>query len=355
MIALAMAAQAAPVVCDPDAAARLVRDADVEPQRVPVTHPWLVPGLARSTGDAETAAAVRAECDAGGELVVQRGEQYDGAGWSAYVVVLSRVERQGCSLVHHRVPISVGIDGDEVRYRIRGPLPEERTPIDDCLEPAVSRLQTVIGGHDDAVRLVLVTDHEGDRVTHTHVAVRTADPTGWTDQILLDPAPARLSDPAGAGPRVRLAPTPSGDTLVVASSDRTAPPCRALGGQTVWERTDAGWVALRGRDALARLASEGLWRYAGDDGWMLILAFDDEEDRHLMVPRMSRFQRRDDEPLYLLDSAGFPGLHAGYVVLTPAPWPTEDLALAARGRWRRNALAYVKRAWAAPPACEDLQ
>ncbi|MEZ4235013.1 MAG: hypothetical protein R3F59_02395 [Myxococcota bacterium] len=352
VIGLAAAALAAPVVCEPGEAARLVRDANIEPTRVPVTHPWLVPGLARAS-QAAAAAAVAQECDAGGELVVQRGDQYEGAGWSAYMVVLSRVELEGCSLVHHRVPISVGIGPEEQpHYTVGEPLPEERTPLDaSCPDPAVWREQTVIDGENTAVRLVLVVDHAGDQVTHSHVAVRTASPAGWEEQVLVTPAPPRLLDPAAAGPLLRLAPTPEGDVFVVASQDRALAPCRALGGQTVWRHAPGGWVASEGRDALRLLAEHALWRYAGDDGWLLILALDDEEDEDLIDPRIRRLQRRDPEPLMKLHSGDFPGLHAGYVVVTPAPWPTEALADAARGRWRRSALAYVKAAWRAPDPC----
>lgn len=350
MIWLAAAAAAAPVVCDPDQAARLLQDAEIRPERVPVTHPWLVPGLARG-GDAGVAAAVARECDGPGELVVQRADQYEDAGWAAYVVVLSRVERDGCSLLHHRLPISVGIGGDAPVYRIRGSLPPERTPIADCPDPAVWREHRVIGGENSAVRLVLVVDREGERVTHSHVAVRTADPTGWSEQILLDPAPPRLLDPTAAGPTVRLARTADRTTLVVASGDRSPPPCRPLGGQTVWRWEAGRWVASEGREALTLLASHGLWRYAGDDGWFLILAIDDEDDEDLMAPRKRRLEKRDPEPLYTLKSADFPGLHAGYVVVTPGPWPTEAEAQAARGRWRRGAVAYVKAAWRASDPC----
>lgn len=50
MIALlGLVGWAAPVVCDPSAAARLVEEARIEPHRVPVTHPRLAPGIDRKS------------------------------------------------------------------------------------------------------------------------------------------------------------------------------------------------------------------------------------------------------------------------------------------------------------------
>jgi hypothetical protein len=67
--------------------------------------------------------------------------------------------------------------------------------------------------------------------------------------------------------------------------------------------------------------------------------------------RMDRLRRRDGDTLYMLDSADFPELNGGFVVVAPAPWPTEAEARRARGRWKRSALAYVKSAWRAPDPC----
>lgn len=356
---------AAPVVCDSAEAARLLVDARIDERRVPVTHPWLVPGLARRAGDARgappgqaaVAAAVAEECAAGGELVVERAEQVEQGSWAAYVVVLSRAERQGCSLVHHRLPISVGFGptAADTTYGLRGELPPERTPLDGCPEPAVWRSQTQLAGGDGAVRLFVVADHRGDAIEHSHVAVRTASPTGWREQVLLDPAPPRLLDPSAGGPLVALASTRDDETLIVASHDRHVGEdgaCTAVGGQVVWRRGPEGvWSAIAQREALTLLAQQGLWRFAGDDGWLLILAQDDEDDRDLVGPRTRRLQRRDPEPLYVLTSSSFPMLYAGFVVITPAPWPTEAEAFRARGRWGRSGWAYVKRAWQAADPC----
>lgn len=221
----------------------------------------------------------------------------------------------------------------------------------DCQVPAAWRQEQVIAGEDDAVRLVLVTDHEGEAIVHTHVAVRRATPGGWSEQVLLDPAPPRLLDPQAAGPTVELARRRDGEPVVVVSHDRTPGLCRPLGGQEVWRATDGVWTSVSGREALTALAREGLWRQAGDDGFLLILGQDDEDDADLVEPRRRRLQRRDPEPLYLMSSSDFPGLVPGFVMIVPAPWPTEAEAEAAKGRWTRSASVYVKQAWIAPDPC----
>jgi hypothetical protein len=303
MVILASIAAAAPVVCDPAEAERVRVDARIDELRAPVTHPWLVPGLARQSGDPDVRAEVARLCAGEGNLFVERADVYEQSGWSSHLLVLSRIEQDGCSLVHHRVPLSVGI----------GPA--------------------------------------GDAIVHTHVAVRRASPEGWSDQILLDPAPPRLLDPTAAGPDLALARSRSGEPLVVLSHDRTADPCVPLGGQEVWRSTDRGWTSVSGREALTLLALEGLWRLAGDDGFFLILGQDKESDADLVEPRRRRLQRRDPGRLYLMSSSDFPGLNPGFVMIVPAPWPTAEEAEAAKGRWTRSASVYVKQAWIASDAC----
>ena len=345
------AALAAPVVCDPAEAERVLVDARIDELRAPVTHPWLVPGLARRSADPEVAAAVSALCGGSGSLFVERAEAYEQSGWSAYLLVVSRIETEDGCLRHHRVPLSVGIGPTGATYRVRGTLPVERTPMEACTEPAAWREEQVLAGEDDAVRLVLVVDHEGEAVVHTHVAVRQATVEGWSEQVLVDPAPPRLLDPSAAGPTVELARSRDGSPVVVLSHDRTASPCFATGGQQVWRDEGGRWTSVTGRAALTVLAREGLWRQAGDDGWLLILGQDGEDDTDLVEPRRRRLQRRDPEPLYLLASSDFPGLVPGFVMIVPAPWPTAEEANAARGRWTRSASVYVKQAWSAPDPC----
>lgn len=352
MVILVASAVAAPVVCDPDEAERVLVDARIDELRAPVTHPWLVPGLARRTGDPAVSEEVARLCAGKGNLFVERAEVYEQSGWSAHLLVLSRIELDGdCSLVHHRVPLSVGIGPSGATYRVRGELPPERTPMGACAAPAVWRQERIVAGGDEAVRLVLVIDHAGDEVVHTHVAVRQATPGGWSDQVLLDPAPPRLLDPTAAGPEVGLARARNGDPVVVVTHARTDSPCRAVGGQEVWRSTDQGWTSVTGREALTVLAREGLWRLAGDAGYLLILGQDNERDADLVEPRRRRLQRRDPEPLYLMSSSDFPGLNPGFVMITPAPWATAAEAEVAKSRWTRSASAYVKRAWIAPDPC----
>lgn len=353
MVTVLALAEAAPVVCDPAEAGRILADAVVDERRAPVTHPQLVPGLARASGAADAADALTTLCRDGGELAVERGEAWFDAGWSAYALVVSRVEPEGCSLRHEKVALTVGAGPGGIRYALAGALPAERTPVGDCPDPPLWRREQVLEGQDGPVRLVLVTDHEGDRVAAARLVVRRATPGGWTEQVLFDPAPARLFDPDGAGPEVHLARRRDGTPLVVASRDRTTGPCRPVGDQTVWVPQGAGWDAYPGRDAATLLAREGLWRLAGQAGWLLVLAQDDEGDADLVAPRLRRLQKRDPEPLYLLRSADFPELHAGYVLVAPGPWATEAEALAARDRWGRTLSVQVKRAWPAPAACGE--
>ncbi|MEQ1504484.1 MAG: hypothetical protein ABMB14_19760 [Myxococcota bacterium] len=354
MVILAVGAAAAPVVCDPAEAQRILLEARIDERRVPVTHPWLAPGLARSAPDPAVAAAVAAVCAPGGELAVERGEQIVGAGWEAYVVVLSRIERDGCGLVQQRVPLSIGIGPAGTTYALRGALPTARTPVDPtCPDVAVWRQETVLAGEGERVRLVLVVDHHGDAIVGTRVAVRTATARGWSEQIVAQPAPPRLLDPTADGPVVELARTRDGDVWVVVSHDRATVDgtCRPIGGQTLWQPTDDGWRATTGREAATSLAREGAWRSTGEDGWLLILAQDDEGDLDLVEPRRRRLQRRYPEPLHLLASSDFPGLNPGFVVIAPGPWATELEAKAARRTWRRGATTYVKQAWAAVDPC----
>lgn len=345
-----VAARAASVVCDPGEARRILEDARIDEARAPVTHPWLVPGLARGAGDPAVADAIRAICERGGDLSVERTDQWEDVGWAAYAVIVTSTDADGCALVHHRVAVSIGIGAAGPRYRLRSPLPDERTRVGDCELPSTWRTEAIVDGDRSAVRLVSVEDHAGDQVAR-HLVVRRATAEGWFDQLLVDPAPPRVADPSAAGPIARLAHTRSGETWVVLSGDRGGSPCVRRGGQVVWRWSDGAWVRSQGREALELLTAEGLWRYAGDDGYMLILAQDDERDSELLEPRLRRLQRAGvREDLLLLDSSDFPKLNPGFWVITPAPWPTEREARAAKSAWNVPA-AYVKRAWSALDVC----
>jgi hypothetical protein len=355
MLLLALRAGAAPVICDPELAERLVVDARIDVARVPVTHPWLVPGLARKAADPATAQAVERICASGGDLFVERAESVERPGFKAYALVLSRVEPDGCALVHERVPLSIGIGLAGPTYTLRGSLPPERTPTEGCEAPAEWREERLVAGRGDVVRLVLVLDHRGDEIVRTHVVVRTASRDGWAEHVLIEPAPPRLLDPGASGPTLEMARAPDGQVLVALSHDRLLSrdkpgACRALGGQEVWQLGPVGVSEpVSGREALTLLARTGLWKLAGDDGYLLILAQDDEEDIDLFDARRRRLQKRDPEPLYLLSSSAFPKLNAGYILITPGPWESEELAREAKGRWSRSGT--IKQAWAAPDPC----
>ncbi len=352
MILLATA-RAASVVCDPAEATRIVEDARVDPRRVPVTHPWLVPGLARAQEDLGVARLLEAACAPGADLVIERGGQWEAPTFAAYELVLVRIEHVGCSLVRRRAGITVGLGPDGPVYGPGRPLPDESTPLGECAEPARWRDETVLAGDGAAVRLIRVDDREGDAVVHSHVAVRRATSAGWTEQVLLDPAPPRTVDPSAGGPLVALIEGRDGRPLVVSARDRIVADgaCTRVPGQTVWHVGDDGrFVPETGRAAAARLAREGGWRWTGQDGWFLVVGQDDERDADLVEPRRRRLQRRFAEPLRLWRSADFALLTPGYVFVAPDPWASADEAEAARSA---RGAAYVKRAWVAPDACAE--
>ena len=377
---LAASALAAPVICDPDLAERLLVDARIDIARVPVTHPWLLPGLARRSADPATVAAVERLCAPGGDLFVERAESSEQPDFKAYTIILSRsrFEPGSCALVHERVPISVGVGQGPPVYRLRGELPLERTPAEGCAEPAEWREERLLDA-EGVVRMVLAIDHRGEEIVRSHVAIRAASRQGWDEVILRSPAPPRSLGEGASGPILEMAEDPrEGQVLVALTHDRKLrtegprPRCEPIGGQIVWqiERSsegseDTGTLSIRelsGRDALAVIARAGLWQLAGDDGWLLILAQDDEEDqflsqdgeeqRTLVYARVRRLQRRDPEPLYVLSSSDFPGLNAGFLVITPGPWSSEGEAREARSRWTRSAGSSIRQAWEAIDPCE---
>jgi hypothetical protein len=344
-------ASAASVVCDPAEATRIVLDARVDPRRVPVTHPWLVPGVARAQQDPGIARLLEVVCAPGADLVVERAEQWEAPTYSAYDLVVVRIEQVGCSLVRRRAGLTVGIGADGPVYRPGRVLPDESTPVGDCTDQARWREDVLLAGAGTDVRLLRIEDHVGDAVVHTQLAVRRATRTGWTEQVLVEPAPPRTLDPEAAGPLVALVEARDGKPMIVATRDRTfdaAGACVSAPGQTVWHEDGSTFSAEDGRSAAARLAREGAWRWTGQDGWFLILGQDDESDAGLVEPRRRRIQRRFPEPLSLWTSADFSLLTPGYVFVAPDPWPTEQEADAARAGW---GAAYPKRAWVAPDGC----
>jgi hypothetical protein len=346
-------ARAAPVVCDDLAAAELLAEARIEEARAPLSHPELIPGLALASPrtDAELRTALTDFCADRGTVSLAPAEQWASADWSAHSFLLTHSEMRGCMLYERTLALSVGVKtGVSPKYSLRDRLPLTRTPVGDCAAPPAWRDEEVLAGSDGPVRLVLVRDHEGDVIVHSEIAVRRATAEGWTQQVLVEPAPERLLG-GDAGAIVELTERYE-EKWVVQHGDRTgAPPaCAPISGQTVWT-PGVGWQAHTGRDALQLLAARGLWRLAGEDGWFLIVAQDDEEDAARLALRTRRLQKRTTEPLHVFPSAWFPGLNAGFLVVTPPPWPTEAEAEAARDRWGPRSRAYVKLAWEAPDPC----
>lgn len=346
----AAVAHGASVVCDPEHASAVVADARVDPRRAPVTHPWLVPGLALASGASDVKEVMASVCAAGAEVAVERAEIWEQAPFSAYTLVVSRVTHDGCSLVRGRVPLTVGVSADGATYALRGTLPDDRTPIGDCADPGVWREERVLEGHDGPVRLVVVVDRRGDETAASALVVRRATAAGWQEQVLLDPAPPRVIGSGEDGPEVHLV---AGGALVVATRERAVglEGCRGVGDQQVWHLEGGAWIRETGRVAVTRLARAGAWRFAGQDGWFLLVGQDDEEDRALVGPRIERLQHRTEEPLDDWLSSDFPELNPGYVFVAPDPYATREEAEAAAGAFPRSRHVYVKRAWAAEAAC----
>lgn len=353
MIALA-AALAAPVVCDGATARRILDDARVLPERVPVTQPNLLPGLARGAAAGEVAEALEALCAGPGDLSLAPMERWESATAAAYSFVLTQSETTACAVEQDAVVLTVGVEpGRPPRYALRSRLPRSVTPIGAC-EDVRARYQSerTVDGAEGPVRLVLITDHEGETRTGARLVVRNATPAGWREQVLLDPAPDRMLDPDAGGPLVELSGS-GDDTWIVAHGDRAVQggSCAPVPGQTVWRWQDGAWTADQGRRALGLLARRGAWRLAGEAAWFLILTQDTPADRELLEARARRLQRRNIDPLALMESASFPEMNAGFVIVAPDPWPSEAEAEAARRAWGRRTGVYVRQGWAEPDPC----
>lgn len=349
MVITLLAAQAAPVICDPARAQQLVDDAALEPARIPVIQPNLLPGLARVNADPEVGKVLDRLCGDGTNVSLAAGDTWEGPGFGAYTFVLTRSRTEGCLLEQEAVVLSVGVVADEpLQLGMLGRRPATLTPLGDCDVPAQYREEQVLAGEGTAVRLVLISDHVGSQTTH-RVVVRKADAEGWHEQSLLDPAPARAHG-GDEGPLLSL--LDGDDPWIVAHGDRVMDGgCRAVPGQIVWRWAGTRWERLEGRVALGRLADRGAWRLAGEDGWFLIVAQDIPGDRLLLEARARRLQKRDPAPLVLRPSTSFPLLNAGYVFVAQDPWASEADAREAKHRWGRRTGAYVKRGWVAIDPC----
>ncbi|MEO0601104.1 MAG: hypothetical protein AAF211_06685 [Myxococcota bacterium] len=339
------------VVCEPATAVRILEDARIDEVRAPQSHPQLVPGLARrSAPDSPLAAVLAAWCTTD-DLSVRPGASWEGPEGSAYEIVVTRAQEQGCALLQERLSLSVGISPEGPQYRLLDRPPPDLTPTRDCADEPEWREVSAIGRRGP-VLLRLLRDRRGQgRVVHSEIEVWWASPAGWTRQTLARPAPRRYLTSDGGGPAYHLG-GPRDESWVVASHDRTDPPCHARTGQTVWQLdpTRARWTPIDGRSALTHLARSGEWQLAGDDGWFLVLAQDEELDEPLLRPRMRRMQRRVPEPLHLFRSADFPRLNPGYLAIAPGPWPDRAGAEAFLAERPRRG-AYVKQAWSAPDPC----
>ena len=359
MIWWVAAALAAPVECGALEAASLLAEARIEERRAPLTHPELIPGLALASArtDDDLRTALTDLCGvADARLSLVPGESWEGSGWSAHTFLLTRSEQVGCTLFQRSIAISVGVsDATAPRYGLRTRMPVTRTPVGDCATLPTWREEEVLAGAGSAVRIVLASDIEADRRMHSEVLVRRASAEGWVEQSLMEPAPERVLS-GGDGPRFDLTERFE-DAWVVSHGDRrgTGEACVAIPGQTVWTWSEAQgrFVPRTGREALELLASRGLWRLAGEDGWMLLLLQEDESEAEVLAWRKIKLERRSPEPLHTFPSKWFPGLNPGFLVVAPAPWSDRASAEAARGKGRKWRASYVKRAWEAVNPCAE--
>lgn len=347
-------ADATRVQCEPIAAAQLLAEANVDAYRAPTTHPSLVPGMAlgASSTPEDLRGALQEWCSPGAELDLSTVDQWETTGWSALVLHLRRTEQRGCTLYDRTLAISASQRPERppaFTLMSRGPV--FRTPLGDCEGSGTWRDERILDGEGGPIRLVLLTDREGSAITHAQVVVRRATAEGWTEQVLLDPAPAHLTG-ADSGPHLALRNTDSGPLIIAYGGRAVGSPCKPRGGQTVWRLNEETWESLSDEESLALLAREGLWRVAGDDGWLLIVGQDSDEDSTVVESRRARLIRRTGWDLELYDSSLFPMLNPGFTVIGTAPFTTKDSAVKARMRWGRSANSYVKQAWSAEDPCE---
>lgn len=350
-------AMAAPTVCDPGQAAQLLDDARIDERRAPVTHPELMPGLALASeaSDADLREVLGALCADSESVSVAPAESWEDAGFAAYSYRVTGSQTVGCALFQSTVTVSVGVQPDQApTYALRSESPVTSTPIGECETQAKWREESVIDGEEDRVRLVLVVDRTRAGVQDSQVVIRTATPHGWTEDVLLSPAPERYVG-GESGPVLTLAETGEGDVWVVAHANRVVgdASCLVVPGQMVWQWDGAAWTPTDGREALALLGRRGLWRLAGSDGWLHIVVQDREGQEDVLAYRTTRLGRRYSEPLRTYLSSDLPGLNPGFLVVAPAPFATEEAAKDARKSWRSMHRHYVKRAWTQPDPCAD--
>lgn len=354
ILLLTLATAAPRVECDPERARQIMTEARIEEHRIASSHPYLIPGLARASpdADAELLASLDTLCESGLDLSFDRAESWSSALFSAHTILFTATEEQDCTLSQSTVAITVGQEpGGPPHYALRGHLPPTTTPVGDCEDEATRQEERLLQGATSAERLIIVIDRTGDHITSSKIVLRSASARGWEESVLETPAPPRYTGGFGGKQYTLIA--FEDDEWVVASQDRTNDPntCEARPGQVLWRRSGKDWNPVEGREALALLAQRGLWRHAGEDGWLLILAQDDPFQMDDVKARMRRIQRRDPRPLGILDSSDFPGLTAGYAIVTPAPYTSRDAAEAMRNTWGRRPTTYVKQAWSAIDPC----
>ena len=352
---LASLALAAPTVCDPDQAVTRMEEARIDERRAPVTHPEMMPGLALAKTESTDPLhrALSELCASSESVSVAPVDVWEDATYAAYTYRVTGTRTEGCALERRTIGVSVGIDSQGVpTYSMVGGESHGTTPIGECDVPAQWREETVVEGDGSRVRLVLVVDRTREGLVGSHVVIRTATPSGWTEDMLMRPAPERyLGGPSG--PLLTVVEVDTVDAWVVAHANRqvTGSTCVPVDEQVVWQRRDGLWQPIEGREALALLARRGLWRFAGSDGWLHIVLQEKEGSERAIVHRAARFRARYPEPLRGYASSDLPGLNPGFTVLAPAPYRSETEATIARRRWRSMHRHYIKRAWTREDPC----
>ena len=354
MVIALQAALAGPVVCDPDQASSLLEQTHTPAHRVPVVAPELLPGLVLEQTTGTTRALLDQLCTEPDQVSLTESARWEEGRFAAYTYTLAVSRLEDCAVVGRSATLTVGVRGQgPLHASVLAENPPTRQPIGDCPAEPTYREEDLLDGADGPVRLVLQVDVDGTG-RQGRILVRKATPTGFHEQVLLDPAPPHLLGGIG-GAQVSL--TGGDDPWVVVHHRTTREDgrCLALPGQSVWSWTADGWLERTGRDALTALADRGLWRLATDDGWFVVLTQDAPTDVSLLEARTRKRRPLTDEPLTLRASGRFPLMNAGFLFAAPPPWPTEDEAEAFFRRWPSRTGVYVRQGWRAEPACADLR
>ena len=370
---LSIAAFAAPVACDPAAAAAIVEEARIDRRRVPFSHPELIPGLALADPDAPPALreALGVACAGEGSLSIRLEDRYEGPGWTAHAFALTRSTSDTCATVTATTLLSVATrDDGTVLWRHLAERPAEVAPHPGCDQGArwnePAQVVDTVGAASLRVLRACATGGgaagkrcPGGVVVDEVLVARLASADGWHEQVLAAPAPPSVTspeDPFAPGARWEVVQTdvaPDGDLpWVVAHHDRTFQDgrCTPHPGPTVW-RWRGEWIPTGGREALGLLGRAGLSRMSDQPGWWLVISQDWVTERRRFQAWQQAWPSSYGGPVYEVESVLLPRFNAGHVVLVADPWPDDDDAFAALRALTPRGRAYVKPGWDVVDAC----